>query len=207
MPTRTLANLIWPDGQTNPSGILSKVYYFRKADIKAWPKMKTDPTSASEAVTYEGDFEFLEGKTAISIYSTQGTGKAGFDPVGDKDHKMYNNTLALSYPDMNDEGIDFANANVNSNGIFIVPYFVAGGEVKYAVIGGQHFDPVVDVKGTTGDQAGSAKGLNIEVTVPDAYALPRYTGILPLPDGTINCGTGVFTPAGGTPEPDPAPGA
>lgn len=192
----TLKNLIWPDGQANASGIGNKVYYIRKADVVTFPKMNAAPASAAEAVTYDGDFELQAGKTAISIYTTQGVGKAEFEPTGEKDCKMFNNKLTASYPDMNDEGIDFANANINSNGIFIVPHYVGGGKVAHVVIGGELFDSDVSVKGTSGDKPGSPKGLTIEVTAPDFYALPRYTGILPLPDGTLNCATGVFTPTG-----------
>ena len=203
MSLRTLANLTWDSGLSNPSGILSKAYFCRTGDIKAWPKMEAAPTSAAEAVTFEGDFEFVEGRTAISIYSTQGVGKAEFEPDGGKDHRVYKNKLSLSYPDMNDEGIDFANANINSNGIFIVPHYEAGGKIAYVVIGAEHMDPEVNIKGTSGDKPGSDKGLTIEVPAPDYYALPRYVGILPLPDGTLNCGTGVFTPAGATPPENP----
>ena len=112
---------------------------------------------------------------------------------------MFNNKLTLSYPDMNDESVDFCNSLVNSNGVFIVPYYVAGGKLAYVVIGGENFDAEISPKGTSGDKAGSAKGLTLEVTAPDALCLPRYTGIIELSDGTLNCETGVFTATPSTP--------
>lgn len=193
MATRTLSNLIWPDGQSNPSGMKSIAYFMFKRDIKSWPKISATPASAAEAVAYDGDFEMQEGKKAISIYSTQGVGKVEFESTGEKDCKMFNNKLTLSYPDMNDESVDFCNSLVNSNGVFIVPYYVAGGKLAYVVIGGENFDAEISPKGTSGDKAGSAKGLTLEVTAPDALCLPRYTGIIELSDGTLNCETGVFT--------------
>ena len=121
MATRTLSNLVWPDGQSNPSGMKSIAYFMFKRDIKSWPKIPASPASAAEAVTYDGDFEMQEGKKAISIYSTQGVGKVEFESTGEKDCKMFNNKLTLSYPDMNDESVDFCNSLVNSTGVFIVP--------------------------------------------------------------------------------------
>lgn len=199
MATRTLSNLVWPDGQSNPSGMKSIAYFMFKRDIKSWPKIPASPVSAAEAVTYDGDFEMQEGKKAISIYSTQGVGKVEFESTGEKDCKMFNNKLTLSYPDMNDESVDFCNSLVNSNGVFIVPYYVAGGKLAYVVIGGENFDAEISPKGTSGDKAGSAKGLTLEVTAPDALCLPRYTGIIELSDGTLNCETGVFTATPSTP--------
>ena len=199
MATRTLSNLVWPDGQSNPSGMKSIAYFMFKRDIKSWPKIPASPASAAEAVTYDGDFEMQDGKKAISIYSTQGVGKVEFESTGEKDCKMFNNKLTLSYPDMNDESVDFCNSLVNSNGVFIVPYYVAGGKLAYVVIGGEKFDAEISPKGTSGDKAGSAKGLTLEVTAPDALCLPRYTGIIELSDGTLNCETGVFTATPSTP--------
>ncbi len=199
MATRTLSNLVWPDGQSNPSGMKSIAYFMFKRDIKSWPKIPASPASATEAVTYDGDFEMQEGKKAISIYSTQGVGKVEFESTGEKDCKMFNNKLTLSYPDMNDESVDFCNSLVNSNGVFIVPYYVAGGKLAHVVIGGENFDAEISPKGTSGDKAGSAKGLTLEVTAPDALCLPRYTGIIELSDGTLNCETGVFTATPSTP--------
>ena len=196
---RNLRNLSWKDGQINPSGIKSVVYFFRKADVKTFPTMSAEPKSATEAVTYDGDFELVEGATAIEIYTTQGKGKAEFEGSGEKDCKMVTNKLTLSYPDMNDEAVDFVNSNINANGIFIATHYTAGGKVAYVVVGGQHFDPEITINGTTGDAAGSARGLTIEVSAPDFYALPRYTGIIPLPEGTLNCATGVFTPTAAAP--------
>ena len=196
---RNLRNLSWKDGQINPSGIKSAAYFFLKSTVKTFPSMPADPKSAAEAVTYDGDFELVEGATAIEIYSTQGKGKAEFEGTGEKDCKMVTNKLTLSYPDMNDEAVDFVTSNMNANGIFIVPHYTAGGKVVYVVIGGQHFDSEISITGTTGDAAGSARGLTIEVSAPDFYALPRYTGIIPLPDGTLNCSTGVFTPTAAAP--------
>lgn len=194
-----LRNLSWNTGQINPSGIKNAAYYFRKIDVKTFPTMAADPKSVAEAVTYDGDFELVEGATAIEIYSTQGKGKVEFDTDGDKDCKVVLNKLTLSYPDMSDEAVEFVNANVNGNGIFIVPHYKPGGKVVYVVVGSQHMDAEIKTTGTSGDTPGSARGLTIEVSAPDFYALPRYTGIIPLPDGTLNCSTGVFTPTAATP--------
>lgn len=188
-----LRNLEWADGQSNPSGIKSTSYYIRRSHVKKWPKFFKDPTTVAEEVSYDGDIEPIEGESFISIYSTQGVGKVDFEFIGEKDCEMALNKAMLSYPDMNDEGIAYARSQINSNGVLIVPTYTAGGKIAYVTIGGEDFDPTIKVKGTSGDKPGSQKGLTIDAEAPDFYPLPRYTGLIKLENGTLNCATGEFT--------------
>lgn len=183
-----LKNLDWADGQTNASGIKPIAYAIRKAQIKKFPVL------AEGGVAYDGDFELVDDAKFIVIYSTQGKGKLTSEPAGEKDCRMYTNKVLLSYPDVNDEAGIFAVGAVNSNMLFVVPHYIAGGKVRHAVIGSEHFDATTDCKGDTGDAPGSAKATTIEVTAPDFVPTPSYTGLILTDKGTLNCDTGVFTP-------------
>lgn len=177
----------------NPSGIKPIAYFIPMVDIKTWPTMSAAPTTAAEATAYDGDFTLQTDKTFISIYSTHGVGKVEFEITGERDCKVATNKATLSYPDMNDEAVEVCNRLVNSNGVFLVPYFKAGGKIAYAVLGNENLGAEISPKGTSGDKAGTQKGVTFEISATDPYVLPRYTGVLPLSDGSLNCATGVFT--------------
>lgn len=184
--------MIWDEGRTNPSGIGSRVFYIRKRHIKKWPT-PPDPAAAQGRAAYTGDFEMAGTNTAIEIYSTQGTGNVESESIGDKDCKGFNNKFKGSYPDLNDDAVAHANSEVNSNGIFVAQHFTAGGKPRWVVIGGQHYDPEVSLKATSGAKIGEKKGLEIEATAGDAFMLPEYAGLIKLAEGTYNCATDVFT--------------
>lgn len=200
----TLANLEWPDGQTNPSGIKPIAYAIFKRDILTFPKMKADATTPAETVTYAEDFVLKTEAKWITVYSTQGKGKLTSEPTGETDCRGFTNKGTFSFPDLSVNAKALALKSTNSNLVWIAPHYVAGGGVAYAVLGGEHFNAKTDMKFDTGDSFGSAKGMTTEVEAPDFYPLPIYTGLIETAEGTLNCKTGVFTPIGSTPPtPDP----
>lgn len=198
---RILKDLDWADGQTNPSGIKPIAYAIFKRDIVTFPKIKNDGATSAELITYSDDFVLKEGAKWIAIYSTQGKGKLTSEPTGETDCRGFTNKATLSYPDLSENAKAIALQSVNSNLVFVVPHYIAGGGVAYAVLGGEHFNAKTDMKFDTGDSFGSAKGMTTEIEAPDFYPLPNYAGLLETSDGTLNCQTGVFTPAGSTPTP------
>lgn len=185
--TNTYRSLIWKDGQTNASGIRPIAYYALKSWIKKFPSLATGE------VSYTDDFELIASETFKTIYTTQGKGKVNFEALGEKDCRMFTNKASLSYPDINDDSVHFAAGTINSNIVFIVPHYAAGGKIRFAVIGGKDFDTTIDVKGDSGDAPGSAKATSIELSAPDFVPLPSYTGILQTDGGSLNCETGEFT--------------
>lgn len=192
--SKTLANLEWPDGRANPSGIKPIAYMVRKSEIISYPTIPTDASTAAELVTYDGDFTLKAAAKFITIYSTQGKGKVEWEPTGEKDCKGFLNKATLSYPDIDDNAKAVALQTANSNVVCIIPHYVSGGGIRYVVLGSENFDGTITPKGTSGDSFGSAKGLTIEIEAPDFLPLPVYTGLIPTDTGTLNCETGVFTP-------------
>jgi hypothetical protein len=155
--------------------------------------MAAAPATAAENVSLDGDFEMAATKTFMRLYSTQGKGKVTFESIGEKDCKMFMNKGVFKFPDIDNAGKSLAKSSVNANCIFVVP-LPHESEKRYVMLGDDYWDCTVKVTGDSGDEPGSAKGLTIEIEAPATTPLPNYTGILALPDGTLDCATGVFTP-------------
>jgi hypothetical protein len=186
-------SLAWADGKVNPSGIKNEIYFAPKTSITAFPAMVAAPATTSENVSLDGDFEMAATKTFMRLYSTQGKGKVTFESIGEKDCKMFMNKGVFKFPDIDDAGKSLAKSSVNANCIFIVP-LPHESEKRYVMLGDDYWDCTVKVTGDSGDEPGSAKGITIEIEAPATTPLPNYTGTLALPNGTLDCATGVFTP-------------
>lgn len=186
-------SLGWADGKVNPSGIKNQIFFAPKSSIKTFPPITAAPATAADNVSFDGDFEMVATKTFLRLYSTQGKGKVSFEAIGEKDCKMFMNKGMFKFPDIDNAGKSLAKSSVNSNCVFVVP-LPHESEKRYVVLGDDYWDGNVKVTGDSGDEPGSAKGLTIEIEAPGTTPLPNYTGILALPDGTLDCATGVFTP-------------
>lgn len=186
-------NLVWADGKVNPSGIKTEVYFAPKTSLVTIPPMTAAPANAPENVSMNGDFEMAAGKTFFRLYTTQGKGKVTFEAIGEKDCKMFMNKAMFKFPDINDAGKSLAKSAVNANVVWVVP-IPHESEKRFVVLGDEYWDSETKVTGDSGDAPGSAKGITIEIEAPSTTPLPNYTGVLVLPDGTLDCATGVFTP-------------
>jgi len=189
-------NLDFNIGSVNPSGIVT-VFRIRRRYITAWPTIENDPDKSDEIgeddlVKYVGNFTLASGKKFQKIYSTQGKGNISSETTGETDCKMFINHGSFSFPDLSPIGLGFAKASVNDDYVYVVK--AAG---RYHVIGSEDYRSTTSVASASGDAAGSAKGLTFTVDCPDVSPLPVYEGNLVTDEGTLNCGTGEFTPAAG----------
>lgn len=192
--TMQLADINFAIGSVNPSGIKDEVYFAPKNDITAWPTVKDDFATAADIEEYtvlDGDFTMASGKKWIRLYTTQGKGKITAESTGETDCKMFLNKASLSYPKLTNEARGFAKYAANGDFVFIVKH-----DGKYFVIGSPDYRATVSPNMDSGDAAGSAKGMTVEIECPDVTPLPVYEGTLPLSDGSLNCSTGAFTPTG-----------
>ncbi len=193
MANLIIGNIDWKNGKVNPSGIVPIAYRIAKENIVSWPSINDD---ASEAPTvgayanYTGDFVLSPGALWETIYSTQGKGKATFEQVGETDVAMYVNKATLSFPDMTDEIRALAKMAANGDFVYIVP--TPGG--RFHVIGNSYYRVKSSFGGDTGDAAGSAKGVTINVECPDVTPLPLYEGDLVTDAGSLDTKTNIFTP-------------
>lgn len=187
------ANLDFKIGSVNPSGIGTTVYRIRKKHITAWPTISDDPdgenVTEEKMGSFTGNFVTENGKYWQKIYSTQGKGSITSEVTGDTDCKMFINHGNFSFPDLPADALGFAKASVNDDFVYVVK--AAG---RYHVIGSPDYRSNTSVASTSGDAAGSAKGLTITVDCPDVTPLPVYSGTLELTEGTLALSTGVLTP-------------
>lgn len=188
-----LANVPFTIGQANGSGIGKYVYFISSSDIEAWPTITdnlSDATAAADYIGYTGSFTLKSGAKWIKIYNTQGEGVLTAEATGERDSKMYINKLSFRFPKLTDEAAVLSDAVVNGDGVFI-----AWHDGFYRVIGHSHYRCDVTPNVTSGDAAGSSKGVTFEAECPDYKALPIYKGNIVLAEGTLNCETDVLTPA------------
>lgn len=190
-----LSNVPFTIGQANGSGIGKYVYFIASDQITAWPTITdnlTDATEADEYIGYDGSFTLKAGAKWIRIYNTQGEGVLSAEATGERDSKMYVNKLSFRFPKLTPEAAVLSDAVVNGDGVF-----VAWHDGAYRIIGHSHYRCDVTPNVTSGDAAGSSKGVTFEAECPDYKALPIYKGNIVLADGTLNCDTDEFTPSNG----------
>ena len=189
-----LSDINFAIGSVNPSGIKDEVYFIPKKDITAWPSISDDFQTAAGIEAYtvlNGSFTLASGKKWIRLYTTQGKGKITAESTGETDCKMFVNKASLSYPKITDEARGFAKYAANGDFVFIVKH-----DGKYYVIGSPDYRATVSPNIDSGDAAGSAKGISIEIECPDVTPLPVYEGDIVLSNGTLDCSDGSFTPSG-----------
>lgn len=189
------ANLDFNIGKVNPSGIGTTLYRIRRRYITAFPTIENDPDKndtigEADLATYDGSFTLASGKKWQKIYSTQGKGNITSETTGDTDSKMFINHASFSFPDLTPEALGFSKASVNDDYVYVVKS--AG---RYHVIGSADYRSTTSVAPTSGDAAGSTKGIVFTVDCPDVSSLPVYVGTIETDDGTLNCATDTFTPA------------
>lgn len=189
-----LSNINFKIASVNPSGISDVVYFIPKSHITVWPTINEDFDDASDTDEYvelDGNFTLASGKKFHKLYSTQGKGKISWEYQGETDCKVVVNKASLSYPKITNEIRTFAKYASNGDFVFIVKH-----DGKYYVIGNPDYRATVTANGDSGDSAGSAKGVTIEIECPDTTPLPTYAGNIVTDEGSLNCSTGTFTPAG-----------
>lgn len=186
-----LSDITFPIGSVNPCGISDEVYFIPKQYIKGWPTIEDDfeqAESIEEYANLTGNFTLAAQKTWNRLYSTQGKGKISWEYQGETDCKVVVNKATLSYPKLNDQGRSLAKYASNGDFVFIVKH-----DGKFYLVGSQDYRATVTPNGDSGDSAGSAKGITLEIECPGTTPLPVYTGTLTLSDGSLNCETGEFT--------------
>ena len=181
-------DILFNIGSVNPSGIGDEVYFIPKKYIKGWPFIEDDferYITTGHYAEYDGSFELLSGCYWTRLYSTQGKGKISWDFVGEADCKVVVNKASLSYPKLNDQGRALAKYAANGDFVFVVKH-----DGQYFVIGDKDYRATVTPNGDSGDAAGSAKGITLEIECPGTTPLPVYKGTLVLSDGEIDCSGG-----------------
>lgn len=191
--TLSLTNVPFGIGQVNGSGISKYVYFIAADDIVSWPTITdnlADAASESAYIGYTGSFTLKTGAKWIKIYNTQGEGEVTSEATGEADSKLFVNKLKYRFPKLTGPASVLANAVVNGDGVFVVWH-----DGAYRVIGDKHYRCDVNPNATTGNSAGSSKGITFEASCPCHKMMPIYVGDIELAEGTLNCATDEFTAA------------
>lgn len=186
-----VGNVDFRIGQANGSGVGKYLYFIPADGIARWPLISNnlvDAATAARYIGYDGDFELADGTCWIRIYNTQGEGSMTAEPTGERDSRMFLNKLSFRYPKLTPQAAKLTNAVVNGDGVF-----VGWHDGAYRVVGNKHYRCDVTPNVTSGDAAGSSKGVTFEAECPDYKALPVYRGKLILEDGILDCNTDTFT--------------
>ena len=178
-------------GSVNISGIGDAVYFIAKRHIAKWPPITDDVMAALMAdrhVEY-GEGEDIEIKTAdgwpwTMLYNTQGKGKVEWDMQGETDCKVVVNKATMTYPRITNASRAFAKQAANGDFVFCIRH-----DGKYYIIGHKDYRATLTTVGDSGDAAGSAKGLTIEIACSDTTPLPTYVGHILTEEDYIDCKT------------------
>lgn len=186
-----LTNIVFKQGSPNPSGVSSEVCFIPKAYVTGWPVIVDDIDKALIFDDYVelgddtvSDFTLAEGRRWSRLYNTQGKGKVTWDYQGESDCKVVVNKATLSYPKITNEIRSFAKNAANGDYVFVIRH-----DGKFYIIGSRDYRTTLTPNGDSGDSAGSAKGITIEIECPDTTPLPTYRGLLLLNDGILDCNT------------------
>ena len=176
-------------GSVNPCGISDAVFYIPKHYIRRWPTIEDDIEALMQGhyAEYDGDFELQPGCWWSRIYNTQGKGKISWEYQGEVDCKVVVNKGTLSYPKLTNEIRAFAKFASNGDFVFCIKH-----DGHYHIIGNRDYRATVTPNGDSGDTAGSAKGVTIDIECPDTTPLPTYKGVIVLADGILDCDTDTF---------------
>ena len=176
-------------GSVNPCGISEAVFYIPKHYIRRWPTIEDEFEAMMQGryAEYDGDFELQQGRWWSRLYNTQGKGKISWDYQGEVDCKVVVNKASLSYPKITTEIAAFAKFASNGDFVFCIKH-----DSKYYIIGNKDYRATLTPNGDSGDAAGSAKGVTIDVECPDTTPLPTYKGVIVLADGILDCETDTF---------------
>lgn len=176
-------------GSVNPSGICDEVYLIPKQYIRLWPTIDDDFGAIMQGryAQYQGDFVLFSGRWWTKLYNTQGKGKISWDYQGERDCMVVNNKASMVYPKLTSDSRAFSKFSSNGDFVFLIKH-----DGIYYVVGNKDYRATLTPNGDSGDAAGSAKGITIEIECPDTTPLPTYTGKIYLAEGVLDCNTDTF---------------
>ena len=187
-----LSDINFSKGCNNPSGIGTTIFFIKKSEITSWPKIEDPSTEAATVETAtcrKGDFVLKTGATFLRFYSTYGKGKITFETIGEADCKCFTNKATLQYPKVTNDIRAFLKASANDDIVYLVRH-----DNKLYIVGSEEYPSITTSTGDSGDAAGSAKGITINIECPDETPMPVYLGEVKLADGTFDSETMLFTP-------------
>jgi len=176
-------NLDWTDGSMSVPGIYNELYYIEKSASSAWPSLPTSPASASEEVTYAGDFT-LEG---ANVWKTINCIDIKTEVISEAQGEIRSvsslNKLTIKTSLTNEEATAHAKLGNNTDLVYIVREKNSG---KYRILGNEMFVTFTKVTLDVGSDPTGERGTTIEAECTDFMPFPFYDGAIVTADGDQN---------------------
>ena len=163
----------------NMGGFDSVAYIAPSRYIKTWPTLKKNPSTDKELAVYEGEFECVDDKGFVQVYSTPGKTGYSAESQGETDGKSFLIKGSLFQPSLGIEAIALARRLNNAHGVVIV---TDGDNNRYAV-GTKGRPARFTASASAGNNAPDPKGVTIEFECDSFLPGTRYDGAIPLLDG------------------------
>jgi hypothetical protein len=179
-------NLDWTDGQKSIPGIYPELYYIEKSKITTWPTLPAAPASASEEVTYEGDFVLAALATWKKINCIDVKTLPQAEPQGEVRCRSFSNKLGIVVSLTEEKATAFCKLANNTDLVYLFREKDSG---KWRVGGCEMFSINTSAKLNVGSTPTGERGVTIDVDAPDYIPFPFYAGAIVTDDGDINPST------------------
>jgi len=176
-------NLDWTDGNVSVPGIYHVLYFIEKSNITAWPTFAAVPSSASEEVTYVGDFTLAVDQVWKEIDCIDIKTEVTSEAQGEIRSVSSNNKLTIKSSLTSEEATAFAKLGNNTDLIYIFREKNSG---KYRVCGSEMFVTFTRTTLQVGSDPTGERGVTIEVESTDFMPFPFYDGAIVTEDGDQN---------------------
>lgn len=177
--------MAWVPGTRKLTGIMTDVYFTRKADIMEWPTLPaTFTTSMGELVTYVGDFTLAANAKWNKITTDVDKSPVDGKSQGNYPSKTFLNSVTLLHEGTEEDASAFAMQANNDD----LVYLLKTKNGKFRVIGNEMWQTKNEADQKLGAQATDEMGTTITITVTDIAPGLFYKGEIVTEDGTIDAG-------------------
>ena len=154
-------SLNWCDGQTVLPGIRPKVFFQKKSNIAAWPKLPKleEAKSMGELATYKGNFTMAAEKKWLTINSLSAKSNVTTEVQGERPSTTSLNNLVFLVQQRNG---------------------------KFRVMGCEEFETVTKPAQALGEGVTGEAGTTLEIEATDVCPAPFYPGKIETEDGDIS---------------------
>ena len=170
----SLQSLHWTDGQDNPGGVKTVLYFIHLSEVINFPLINPNPTTFEDLVNLVGNFELAPGKAWYKIYGTLEKGGITSSLVGERDGKSFENRCKFFHPGSQAEIFGFAEHLKNTDLVILMKEL----DDQVRVFGTKYIPAKVDVaESNTGEAVADLKGIEITIKSIGRMA-PVYYGVI-----------------------------
>ena len=177
-------SLNWCDGQTVLPGIRPKVFFQKKSNIAAWPKLPKleEAKSMGELATYKGNFTMAAEKKWLTINSLSAKSNVTTEVQGERPSTTSLNKCTIKHPGPEEDAAGFCRQAMADD----LVYLVQQRNGKFRVMGCEEFETVTKPAQALGEGVTGEAGTTLEIEATDVCPAPFYPGKIETEDGDIS---------------------